>query len=47
MKLFMGYMLICFVAALAMRGRDLKANKRMLFALVVLVCIGYAFFNQI
>jgi hypothetical protein len=47
MKVFMAFMLICFVAATVLRKRDLKTSVYMLSALALLVCFGYFFFNQI
>ena len=47
MKLFIAFILICFVAAALLRRRDLKASVYMLCALALLVSIGYFFFNQI
>jgi hypothetical protein len=47
MKVFISFILICFVAATLLRKRDLKTSVYMLCALAVLVSIGYFFFNQI
>ena len=47
MKVFMAFMLICFVAATVLRKRDLKTSVYMLSALALLVSFGYYFFNQI
>ena len=47
MKLFIGFILICFVAATLLRKRDLKITVYVLYTLALLVSIGYFFFNQI
>ena len=47
MKVFMAFLLICFVAATLLRKRDLKTSVYMLGALALLVSCGYFFFNQI
>jgi hypothetical protein len=47
MKVFMAFMLICFVGAILLRKHDLKTIVYMLCTLAMLVSIGYFFFNQI
>jgi hypothetical protein len=47
MKVFIAFILICFVAATLLRKRDLKTSVYMLCTLALLVSIGYFFFNQI
>ena len=47
MKIFIAFILICFVAATLLRKRDLKTSIYMLCTLALLVSFGYFFFNQI
>ena len=47
MKVFIAFVLICFVAAILLRNRGLKTSVYILFGLVLFVSIGYFFFNQI
>ena len=47
MKLFIAFILICFVAATLLRKRDLKTSIYMLCTLALLVSLAYFFFNQI
>ena len=47
MKVFMAFILICFVAAILLRKRVLKTSVYMLCTLALLVSVGYFFFNQI
>jgi hypothetical protein len=47
MKVFIAFILICFVAAMLLRKRDLKVSIYMLCMLALLVSLGYFFFNQI
>ena len=47
MKVFMAFILICFVAAILLRKRDLKTSVYILCTLTLLVSFGYFFFNQI
>jgi hypothetical protein len=47
MKLFIAFILLCFITALLLRKRDLTTNVWVLFGLSLLVSIGYFFFNQI
>ena len=47
MKVFIAFILICFVAATLLRKRDLKTSVYVLGTLALLVSIGYFFFNQI
>ena len=47
MKVFIGFILICFVGATVLRKRDIKTSVYMLCTLTLLVSIGYFFFNQI
>jgi hypothetical protein len=47
MKVFIAFILICFVAATLIRKRDPKTTMYMLGTLALLVSIGYFFFDQI
>ena len=47
MKVFIAFILICFVAATLLRKRDFKISIYVLYILALLVSIGYFFFNQI
>jgi hypothetical protein len=47
MKIFIAFIMICFVTATLLRKRDLRTSAFLLFGLVLLVSIGYFFFNQI
>ena len=47
MKVFIAFMLICFVGTTLLRNRSLKTSVYLLFGLVLFVSIGYFFFNQI
>ena len=47
MKVFIAFILICFVAATLLRKRDLKTSVYMLGTLALLVSLGYFFLNQI
>ena len=47
MKLFLGYLLLCFTGAIVLRKKNLKLNMWLLFGLCLLVSIGYFFFHQI
>jgi hypothetical protein len=47
MKVFMAFMLICFVGTILLRKHDLKTSVYILYALALLVSFGYFFFNQI
>jgi hypothetical protein len=47
MKVFIAFILICFVAATLLLKRDLKTSVYLLCTLALLVSFGYFFFNQI
>lgn len=47
MKLFIGFLLACFFGAVVFRKQSSTATNWMLFALCLLVTIGYFFFRQI
>jgi uncharacterized membrane protein YfcA len=47
MKLFMGFVLICFIAGILLQKHDNKTQLSFMFGLALLVSIGYLFFNQI
>lgn len=47
MKLFMGFILLCFMLATVMRGRGLRLNGSLLLGVITLVCVAYFFFDQI
>ena len=47
MKIFIGFILICFVGATVLRKRDIKTSVYMLCTLTLLVSIGYFFFKVI
>ena len=47
MKLFMVFILICFVAGILLQKRDYKTSSVIMFGLALLVSVGYFFFNQI
>jgi hypothetical protein len=47
MKLLLGFVLFCFVAATLLRKRDFGVSMWMVFGLALLLSIGYYFFNQI
>jgi hypothetical protein len=47
MKVFIAFILICFVTATLLRKRNLKTSIYMLGMLALLVSFGYFFFNQI
>ena len=47
MKLFMGFVLICFVAGILLQKRNYKIQLSTMFGLALLVSVGYFFFNQI
>ena len=47
MKVFITFILFCFIAATMLRKRDLKTSIYMLYSLALLVSLSYFFFNQI
>ena len=47
MKVFMGFIVVLFIAATMLRQRKLQFNQWMLFGIVLCVSIAYFFFNQI
>jgi hypothetical protein len=47
MKVLIAFLLICFVGATLLHKRTLKTSAFLLVGLVLLVSIGYFFFNQI
>ncbi|MBK9940430.1 MAG: hypothetical protein IPP13_02240 [Kouleothrix sp.] len=47
MKVFMGFIMLCFVGATLLRGRTLRFNIWMLLGVIVLVSMVYFFFNQL
>ncbi len=47
MKVFMGFIVVSFIAATVLRQRSLRFNRWMLFGIVLCVSVAYFFFNQI
>jgi len=47
MKLFLAYLLFCFIAGILLRKQALHIRMWVLFGVCVLITIGYFFFNQI
>jgi len=47
MKLFMGFVVSCFVVGILLQKREYKTWIRFMFGLALFVTIGYFFFNQI
>jgi hypothetical protein len=47
MKLFLAYILFCFIAGILLRKKPLNNRMWILFGICILVSIGYLFFNQI
>lgn len=47
MKLFVLFILVCFVAGILLRKREYKTNLGIMFVIALLVSIGYFFFNQV
>ena len=47
MKLFVLFVLVCFVAGILFRKRGYKTNLGLMFVIALLVSIGYFFFNQV
>jgi uncharacterized membrane protein YfcA len=47
MKLFLLFILCCFVAGILLQKRGYKTRLSMMFGLALLVSVGYFFFNQI
>lgn len=47
MKLFLLFILCCFVAGMLLQKRGNKTHLGIMFGLALLVSVGYFFFNQI
>jgi len=47
MKLFLGFLIVCFVGGAVLWKAPLKKRLAWLAGLCLLVCAGYYFFNQI
>ena len=47
MKLFLMFMISCFVAGILLQKRGYTTRLVLLFGIALLVSVGYFFFNQI
>jgi hypothetical protein len=47
MKLFLGFLLVCFVGGAALWAAPLKRRVTWLLCLCLLICVAFFFFDQI